>query len=304
VARIPDEVDGRIRVAPFEQKQLPDAIALWRALFAALEHVDDAEIYSRVFAPDEAVERIRYAVERDGALVATVFTSRDVEAEAPNRRIQIAVRLEDIGEWLAAIFTRLAELDRDRAQTWQIVATQQPQAAVLTPWLEAAGFALQSSTLRMTWEGDCILLVDPSPIRLTRYAGGDPAFDQAIVDLHNRAYGRLVPRARRDELWLSWHGLETREFVLALDGDRIVGYAEWWVIDGEAWVNSIVAARSHWGTPVAAALGANAMHALLERGYRKMGACTASTNAPSLKLQKLVGWRVAGEDGCTYVRRF
>ena len=105
--------------------------------------------------------------------------------------------------------------------------------------------------------------------------------DKAIVELHNRSYrsSRLMPPWGVENLWQSWPGLTLREYVLAMEQDRLVGYAEWFVVDGKPCINSFVAARSHWGTPVGAAVGTKAMQILVELGHRKIESSVVSTNA-------------------------
>jgi hypothetical protein len=67
------------------------------------------------------------------------------------------------------------------------------------------------------------------PARLKRYAGGNLDIDQAIVDLHDRSYrrSRLGPPLDFGSLWKSEPGLSAREYVLAMEDDRVVGYCEW-----------------------------------------------------------------------------
>ena len=139
---------------------------------------------------------------------------------------------------------------------------------VLAPLLEAAGFVRYASVMQMEWRGESVTVPDSGPAHIECYAGGDLDIDRAIVDLHNWAYrpAHLVPPADLERLWKPRLGVETREYVLAMEnGGRVVGYAEWLVRDGNAPVinssdgnapaiNSIVVARSHWGTAVAAAV--------------------------------------------------
>jgi RimJ/RimL family protein N-acetyltransferase len=143
-------------------------------------------------------------------------------------------------------------------------------------------------------------------VRLERYTGGNADFDKAIVDLHNRSYRRmrLTPPADLEYLWKTWPGLSAHEFVLAWEGERMVGYAEWIVANDKPLMNSLVAARSHWGTPVAAAAGTQAMEYMLALGYRTLYSSVISKNAASIKLQQRHGWRLTTELARTYVRRF
>jgi hypothetical protein len=158
----------------------------------------------------------------------------------------------------------------------------------------------------MEWVGEYVPVVDLSPVHLERYGGGNLDLDQAIVDLHNRSYrwSHLVSPADLESLWKPWPGLKAREYVLAMENDRLVGYAEWFETKGNPpFINSLVAARSHWATAVAAAVGTNAMQILLERGHRKIEATVRSNNAAALRLHREFSWKVACEAAHTFVRR-
>jgi predicted GNAT family acetyltransferase len=90
---------------------------------------------------------------------------------------------------------------------------------------------------------------------------------------------------------------------LALGGDRLIGYAEWWIVDGEAWINGVAVARSHWGTAIAATLSAKVMLVLLELGHHKIAAVVRSTNAAVMRRWQELGWKVAAELSDTFVRK-
>jgi RimJ/RimL family protein N-acetyltransferase len=92
--------------------------------------------------------------------------------------------------------------------------------------------------------------------------------------------------------------------VLAWDGERLAGFAEWFVVNDEPIINSIVAARSHWGTPAAPAAGTRAMQRLFDLGYRTLISAVSSRNAPSYAIHLRHGWRRVGENSRNYVRRF
>ena len=190
--------------------------------------------------------------------------------------------------------------------TWHMVNPLEPLWPVLGPLLEAAGFVLHSSSMRMQWGGELVAVPDPSPARFVRYAGGNSEMDKAIVELHNRSYRSslwLMTPWRVEQLWQSWPGLTLREYVLAMEHDRLVGYAEWFVVDGKPCINSFVAARSHWGTPVGAAVGTKAMQTSSNSGTARSSSASFSTNAPSMKLHLKHGWHVAAEQARSYVRK-
>jgi hypothetical protein len=157
----------------------------------------------------------------------------------------------------------------------------------------------------MEWKGDTVVVLDPSPAHFQRYAGGDPEIDAAIVDLHNRSHrsSRLMPPIAHELLWMTVPGLTAHEYVLLRDEGRLVGHAEWLVVDGKAYINSLVVARSHWGTEVAASLGFETIRILLELGHRTIESSVISTNAPGVKLHVKCGCRTAAEQMRNYVRK-
>jgi RimJ/RimL family protein N-acetyltransferase len=294
-------------VIPFEPDLAEPVLAFWRNLHPDWKWLDDPETRARAFEAGEAFERTGYVVRCDDNVIASVFGAclRD-EGWPRNRYIHIEARPEDIAiDWLGPLLTGFRDADLGRPGTWQIISPPQASQPVLVPLLEAAGFAYRMSSIQMQWEGDSVTVPDPSPAHFERYAGGDPQMDRAICDLHNRAYrpARVTPPARHEDLWKPWPGLQTREYVLALERGSLVGYAEWFVVDGSPpYINSFVAARSHWGTAVGAAVGIKAMEILIELGHRKMESSVLSTNAASMKLHLKHGWRAASEQARTYVR--
>lgn len=294
-------------VIPFEPGLGDPIVALWRALHPDWTWLDDPEMPAKMFNPSEYFERIGYVVQREGAVIASVFATCSRDAAWPrNRHIHVEARPEDIAaKWLDPLLAGFADADREHPDTWHVASPPEAFWPVLVPLLEAAGFAFHASSMLMEWEGCGVSVPDLSPVRLERYAGGNPEVDKAIVELHNRSYrrSRLTPPARLELLWKPWPGLTAHEFAVALDANRVVGYAEWLVTGGKPYISSVVAARSHWGTPVGAAVGIKAMAILVELGHRKIESSVFSNNAASMKLHLKHGWRVAAEQARTYVRK-
>lgn len=288
---------------PYEARFDEQTIALWRTLHPDWTWLNEPETVAKAFELDE--HRLGYAVQREGTVIGTVFGScaRDATWHR-NRYIHIEAQPEDLSaDWLAPALASFAEADRGRPDTWHVASPVEAQWPILCSLLEALGFTLHSSMMTMEWTGEKVTLTDPGTARLDRYTGGNPEIDQAIIDLHNRSYraGRLTPPADIEYLWKTWPGLTAREYVLAWDEGRLVGYAEWFVYDDKPTMNSLVAARSHWGTSVAAAAGTKAMELMLELGYRTLQSSVISRNAASIKLQLRHGWRITKEQGRTYV---
>jgi hypothetical protein len=295
-------------VVPFERSRIGQVVALWRLLHPDWTWLDNPEKRDKIFESSDAVERIGYVIQREDAVIASVFGACWQDKTWPrNRFIHIEARPEDMAaEWLGNVLASFIDADRGQPDTWHVADTTEILLPVLAPLLHAAGFVHHSIVMQTEWSGESVTVVDPRPVRLERYAGGDREIDRAIVDLHNRSYrfSRLVPPADLAGLWKPWLGLEVREFVLAVENYRLVGYAEWLVTDGKPYINSLVAARSHWGTAVASALGTQAMQILLELGHHKIRSSDVrSNNAASLRLQQRFGWKVASERAHTFVRK-
>jgi GNAT superfamily N-acetyltransferase len=295
-------------VVSFEPNHANQVVALWRLLHPDWTWLDNPERRDQIFERSDAVEPIRYVVQNQDGVIASVFSSCWRDRTWPcNRFIQIEARPADLAaEWLDIALASFVDADRGQPDIWHVANATEILTSVLVPLLEAAGFVRHSSMMRMEWRGESVTVPDPGPAHLERYAGGDPDIDRAIVDLHNRAFrpSRLVPPADLERLWKPWPGLQTHEYVLAMENGRVVGYAEWLESDGNApFIDSMVVARSHWGTAVAAAVVTKAIQILLERGHHKIESCVRSNNAASMRLGWKLGWKVASEMAPTFVRK-
>jgi RimJ/RimL family protein N-acetyltransferase len=294
-------------VFPFEQRHAAQIVALWRLLHPDWTWLGDLHEQHRIFQPSDAADRIGCVIQRQNVTIASVFGTCSRDKTWPRTRfIQIEARPEDMAvEWLDNALTFFKDADRSQPDTWHVINATKILFPIFAPLLEAAGFFYHSSVIQMEFSGESASVADPSPTRLERYAGGNPEIDRAIVDLHNRSYrpARLVPRAELERLWDPWPGLEVREFVLAVENDRLVGHVEWFVTDGEPYVNSLVVARSHWGTAVASALLVKAVQSLCDLGHRKIGSDIRSNNAASMRLVRRLGWKAISQRLHTFVRK-
>jgi GNAT superfamily N-acetyltransferase len=297
---------SRTSVISFDPSHEAGVISLWRALHPDWTWLDDPAQAAQAFKPRDGLERIRYVIERDGAVIATAFASRALDTGWPrNRSVRIDARLQDIdASWLGSVLASVAEADRDQPDTWHVVSAEPSLSSVLGPLLEAEGFVLSYTVWRIEWSGVSVNAVDPSPLRFECYTGGSREIDRAIVDLHNRSYrtARPKPPADIETLWTPYPGAEKRGFVLAIDDDRVVGFAEW-SVGAEAWVTSFVVARSHWGRAIGAVMGAKVMQVLVSLGQRKMIASVRSTNTAIMRLWRDLGWQVASEMFTVFVRK-
>ena len=292
-------------LVPFTPDQTEQVVALWRSLHADWTWLDEPEARKRAFEEIPDFHRTLLVLRRGGRIAATFTSGYAKNGRGPrNRHIGIEVMPEDVGDWIMPVLAELAEADRAHPGTWHIARMDDRAIAALAPRLAVAGFAFHSTNVRMRWEGESVSLVDPGPIRIETYTGGDAAVDQAIAALHDQGYrtSRVVPQANVPDMWRAIPGATCHEMLLAWDGDRLVGFIEYLAVKGEAWVNSLVVARSHWGTPAAAAIGTRAMQRLFEAGHRTIESYVRSNNAASIKLQIKLGWRKHSETSGVYVR--
>lgn len=94
--------------------------------------------------------------------------------------------------------------------------------------------------------------------------------------------------------WSELGQLDTRHYVVALDGDTVVGYAGLCDYPDEAFVQTIAVARSAQGK----GLGARLLQALLDeaqrRGQRRVLLEVRADNAPAIALYERFGFRRSG----------
>jgi hypothetical protein len=295
-----------ISVFPFDRGYSDQVLALWRLLHPDWRLLEDRAEFHKFVESGDAVERIGYVVQRADAVIASVFgtCARD-RNWARTRFLRIEVRPEDIAAaWLDPVLASFIEVDQGQPDTWHVVNVAEPLSLVLAPLLESAGFAAHCSRLQMEWSGDSITVEDPSPARLERYAGGDRDIDRSIVDLRNRCFRpwRLEMPVALEDVWPPLADQDAHEFVLALENDCLVGFSEWYVIDGEPWLSSS-GSSSPWGTAVGGALGTKTMQILLGLGHRKLNSIIRSNNTASMRLHLKFGWKVAHEVHQIFVRR-
>jgi GNAT superfamily N-acetyltransferase len=306
-ARLAFMIDAMTSVVSFERGHADQVVALWRMLHPDWTWLDDPAAAANLFERSDNRERIRYVVQRGDAVIATAFASlTQGPAWTRNRIIDVQARPEDISaDWLDVILGSLVAADRGQPDTWHVVNAAACLSPVLGRLLETEGFVRSFKVWRIEWSGVSVTVADPAPIRFERYAGGRREIDAAIVDLHNRSYRAARPKPPADfaTLWKSHTGLQMREYLLAMGDDRLIGYAEWWIVDGEAWINSFAVVRSHWGTAIAGTLLAKVMQVLVELGHRKIAAVVRSTNTAVMRRWQELGWKVAAELSDTFVRK-
>jgi Acetyltransferase (GNAT) family len=296
-------------IVPLERCHVRQVIELWRQLHPQWIWLKDPSAETEILNPLPNRELIRYVVEHRSRVIATVFTSRALDDSGRNRAriITFETQAADINvDWVRAVFESLASADRERPGMRQVVNAQPNLIPLLRPMLDAEGFLPSFKVLRIEWCGDSVSVAQPYPLRFRHYAGGDRELDEAIVELRNRSF-----RAERSKPQIDVEGLtrrnatlQQREFVLALEADRLVGYAEWCIDAGEAWIACYAVARSHWGTAIAGILGAKVMDTVLRHGHTKMVAIIRSTNAPVMRHVQALGWTIAAEVSHTFVREF
>lgn len=294
-------------IVRFETRFVDQLVAAWRAMHPEWDWFDNQDMRESLLK--YADDPLSFVVLDNDVVVGSIMGSPLNEAPGPkNRFLSIEVKPEHVdAAALERILETFAEADRGcQTDLWQIINVGSAWEASKAVF-ENAGFTLHERSFVMEWTGDVVPAVTlPEGAAFEFYTGGTPETDREITDLHARSYAaaRLVPPADPATLWKPWPGLEAREYVLCREDGRLVGYSEWFITNGRPVVNSFVAARSHWGTTVGAAVGLKAMDRLFERGHRKMFSGVSSRNTASMRLHLRYGWRVANEDYHRYVRKF
>lgn len=265
----------------------------------------DPETRARVMQPDD--NQTGFAIMDGETIVGTLFSnlSRD---KPLNRFFMIDMEAGLItAEMVDFLLSAVTADDRERSDIWQVAMLDEQQTPVVSPLLEKAGFILHDRSLRMEWDHETVELEPPpAGTKMVLYTGGNPDYDKAIVDLHNRAYrpSRLTPPTDLANLWPpSWPGLIAREYVLGFIDGQLGGYAEWMTTKEYALMNSLAVSRAHWGTSLAPAVGTRAMERMREAGFRSFRSGVSSRNAASIKLQERFGWKVVAEESRRYVRK-
>jgi GNAT superfamily N-acetyltransferase len=122
------------------------------------------------------------------------------------------------------------------------------------------------------------------------YRGGDAAIETAIIDLYRRAYrGRnAIPVLTAESIQRQFEA-PGFAYVLVFDGDRLIGHTACYVNEAKCYVDSIVIARSHWGSGASDAL----VHALfrhaLGEGCNRIAGIAEESNRASRALMERHG---------------
>jgi ribosomal protein S18 acetylase RimI-like enzyme len=286
---------------------IADQVAdFWLSRHPDWKWLSDPEGRAKIMAEDD--NHKGFAVMDGKAVVGTMFSHLSKE-ELPNRFIMIEMAPELVtAEIVDHLLSSFTDVDREKGGIWQVAMLDEKQATALSPILENAGFILHDRSLRMEWDHDEVKLEPPpAGTELILYTGGNPEYDQAIVDLHNRAYrpSRLTPGTEVEHLWPeAWPGLIAREYVLGFIDGKLGGYAEWMTTNDYALMNSLAVSRAYWGTSLAPAVGTKAMERMREAGFRSFRSGVSSRNAASIKLQERFGWKITVEESRRYVRKF
>ena len=83
-------------------------------------------------------------------------------------------------------------------------------------------------------------------------------------------------------------------YLLALDGEKVIGYAGCWISFGEAQITNIAIARAYRGKGIGTQLMEAVIRASMARGCTAMTLEVRPSNAPALALYHHYGFREAG----------
>lgn len=290
----------------YDESMLEKMSAFWSRVFPEWSGATDLEQVKQVVGKADNVD---VSMLREGdSLTATAISTRQ---RAPDGSSNIWVSIACEPDRLSAadlklLLARISGVDAELPNTWQIIALPDRLPEPLEQALAEEGFRLDRMTREMEWCGDAVPLVDPEGLRVQAYDGGDPAIDQAILDLHNRSYRalRLVSLMNPENVWRPYFGQKSRGMVICWDGSVLASFAEWGVLDDKPIITSIAAARSHWGTSAAAAAGTRAMQCLVDMGHRRLLTYASTRNTAAYKLHLRHGWREVRVVSPNYIRKF
>ena len=200
------------------------------------------------------------------------------------------------------LLTGLIEDARNEGCSITLVATldRNPEESAAA-FLMQQGFDEIPGSVR--YELDLSSISPPEPEAshpISIYRGGDADVESAIVDLYGRAYrGRsAIPQLTIESVRRQLE-IPGFAYVLAFDGERLIGHAAIYVLEAECYVDSIVVVRSHWGSGASDAMGqAITRHALAE-GCRHIACVAETTNRASRALIERQGYKATGQ-----LRRF
>jgi len=131
------------------------------------------------------------------------------------------------------------------------------------------------------------------------YRGGDAAIETAIIDLYRRAYrGRnAIPVLTAESIQRQFQA-PGFAYVLVFDGDRLIGHTACYMNEAKCYVDSIVIARSHWGSGASDAL----VHALfrhaLGEGCSQIAGVAEESNRASRALMERHGLKSKEQIRC------
>ncbi len=87
---------------------------------------------------------------------------------------------------------------------------------------------------------------------------------------------------------------ENTVYILALDGDRVIGYAGTWLVAGEAQITNVAVAPAYRGRGVGTGLMEELVRRSKERGATAMTLEVRPSNAPALALYAKFGMKSVG----------
>ncbi|MBR3457991.1 MAG: ribosomal protein S18-alanine N-acetyltransferase [Selenomonadaceae bacterium] len=87
---------------------------------------------------------------------------------------------------------------------------------------------------------------------------------------------------------------ENTVYILALDGERVIGYAGTWIVAGEAQITNVAVAPEYRGRGVGTGLMEELVRRAKERGATAMTLEVRPSNAPALALYAKFGMKSVG----------
>jgi len=124
------------------------------------------------------------------------------------------------------------------------------------------------------------------------YKGADPLLNQAIVDLHRRAYRGQPGIADLTPELLAVRLADPRcRYELLYYEKQLAGYASFWIFTSDCYVDSLLAAQQYWGCGASDALANLIARRALKDGCKTLSTLCRSKNRSTINLMQRLGCR-------------
>ncbi len=199
------------------------------------------------------------------------------------------------------LLTRLQQHLEARGRPVVTLVVCAPTDPAAVGFLQARGFAKYDELLHYETPLPLRPQVPLAPVRpwhgtIQEYGGEEPALNQQLADLFNRAYRRAltISPANAEAIGRSLQPQGAR-CCIGVEREGVGGFATWESLpERRAHMSGVAVRFRHWGTGLADALGLQVGISAHEAGADALCAEISSANHASRRLAKRLGWHVVG----------